>query len=71
MEITEDDVYHSFKDFYNQGINGRDLLQHKGTRDYKSWDKKEYLAKAKEQPVKYLKRSGNGSCGEGRLCFST
>ena len=60
MEITEDDVYHSFKDFYNQGINGRDLLQHKGTRDYNSWDKKEYLAKAKEQPVKYLKRSGNG-----------
>lgn len=60
MDITEEDIYQSIKKFYNQGINGKDLLKDKGTRDYKNWDKKKYVAKAKEQPVKLLKKSGNG-----------
>ncbi|NLZ83954.1 MAG: NgoFVII family restriction endonuclease, partial [Clostridiales bacterium] len=56
MDITEEDIYQSIKKFYNQGINGKDLLKDKGTSDYRNWNKKQYVAKAKEQPVRFLKK---------------
>jgi len=54
MGITDEDVYQSFKQFYNQGINGKDMLRDKGTSDYRNWGIKEYVEKAKEQPVKFF-----------------
>lgn len=54
MEVNEEDIYKSFRDFYEKGSNGVDMLQHKATKDFKKWGKKEYLKLAKENPVKFL-----------------
>ncbi|WP_207720999.1 hypothetical protein [Clostridium gasigenes] len=54
MEVNEEDIYNSFKEFYEKGSNGVDMLQHKATKDFKNWGKKEYLKLAKENPVKFL-----------------
>ena len=60
MEIDEDDVVNSYQDFYNQGVNWKDLMTHNSSKDFKNWDKKRYLSEAKKNPVNYLKKSGNG-----------
>ncbi|MBU3134409.1 DEAD/DEAH box helicase family protein [Clostridium gasigenes] len=54
MEVDEEDIYNNFKEFYEKGSNGVDMLQHKGTKDFKNWGKKDYLKLAKENPVKFL-----------------
>ncbi len=60
MEIDEDDIYRSFFDFYHDGINGKDLAKDKSTSNYKNWTKKDYVAKARQMPVKFLLKSGKG-----------
>lgn len=57
MNITDDDVFESMKEFYNYGTNGADMLKDKSSRDYKNWGKKEYLSLAKRNPIKFLKKS--------------
>lgn len=58
MTINDDDIYESFKSFYEKnGSNGSDMLKDKSTRDFKSWCKKEYVKLAKNNPVKYLAKS--------------
>ena len=57
MNITDDDVYESMKEFYNYGTNGADMLKDKSSRNYKSWGKKEYLSLAKRNPIHFLKKS--------------
>ena len=54
MEITEDDIYKSFYDFYRKGSNKVDMLKDKGTSDFMNWDKKKYIDLAKKNPVKFL-----------------
>lgn len=54
MEITEDDVYKSFYEFYHKGSNKVDMLKDKGTSGFESWDSKKYIALAKNNPVKFL-----------------
>lgn len=54
MAVDEDDVYIHFRDFYNNGLNGQDLEKDKGNRDYLSWGKNQYVAKAKAQPIRAL-----------------
>ncbi|KEH92864.1 DEAD/DEAH box helicase family protein [Clostridium botulinum] len=52
IKISEKDIYESFRDFYNYGSNGIDLLRHTGTSDYKSWDEKRYVKLALNNPIK-------------------
>ncbi len=57
LEVNEEDIYRSFKAFYNLGSNGVDMLKDKSTSDYKTWGSKEYVSLAKRNPVKFLMRS--------------
>ena len=57
MAITDDDVYKSMKEFYEYKSNGVDMIQHKKTKDYLSWDKKKYLSLAKRNPIHFLQKS--------------
>jgi hypothetical protein len=57
MEIDEEDVYRSFYEFYRKGSNKVDMLRHKGTEDFESWDKTKYVRLARENPVRALVRS--------------
>lgn len=54
MSIDDNDIYKSFKEFYEKGSNGSDMLKHKSTKDYKTWDKNKYVKLAKDNPIKYL-----------------
>lgn len=54
MEITEEDIYKSFYDFYNRGSNKVDMLKDKGTKDFETWDKNKYVDLAKKNPIKFL-----------------
>ena len=58
MEISEEDVYQSYINFYEEGINGKDLEKDKSSSGYKSWTKKRIIAEAKKNPIYYLKKSG-------------
>ncbi|MPQ44020.1 DEAD/DEAH box helicase family protein [Clostridium tarantellae] len=57
MSINDDDIYNSFKTFYENGSNGSDMLKDKSTKDYLSWDKKKYVKLAKNNPIKYLQKT--------------
>lgn len=57
--ISEQDVYEALYTFYHKGANGVDMLKHKSTADYKNWGEKEYIKLAKDNPIKFLKQSGN------------
>ena len=59
MAITEEDVYKEMQAFYSQGSNGADMLKDKGTASYKEWEQKEYVKLAKENPIKFLKKTEN------------
>lgn len=56
-EITDDDVYNSMHEFYNNSSNGVDMLKDKSTKNYKAWGKKEYVSLAKRNPIKFLNQS--------------
>ena len=60
MAISDDDVYESFKEFYEYKSNGVDMLRHNATKNYQKWGKKEYVALAVKNPIKFLKKSGKG-----------
>jgi superfamily II DNA or RNA helicase len=54
MEISEDDIYKSFYDFYRKGSNKVDMLKDKATSDFMNWNKKKYVSLAKNNPIKFL-----------------
>lgn len=54
MEISEDDIYKSFYEFYRRGSNKVDMLKDKSTSDFMNWDKKKYISLAKNNPIKFL-----------------
>lgn len=60
MAIDEGDVYQSYKEFYDTGINWKDLAKDKSSRGYKDWTKEHYIKEARKNPVKFLMKSGNG-----------
>ncbi len=57
MEISDDDVYHSMKEFYEYGSNGVDMLKDKSSKDYKNWGKAEYVRLAHKNPIRFLNKS--------------
>ena len=54
LDITEDDVYESMMEFYSHKSNAVDMLKDKSSKNFKSWSKKQYLALAKKNPIKFL-----------------
>ena len=57
LSITEEDVFQAMVAFYSHGSNGADMLKDKGTSTYKSWGQKEYVKLAKDNPIKFLKKT--------------
>ena len=54
LKIDEDEIYNSFKKFYSNKENAKDLQGQKSTQGYENWGKKEYVKLAKDNPIKYL-----------------
>ena len=57
MAITDEDVYKAMQTFYSQGSNGADMLKDKMTAGYKDWGQKEYVKLAKDNHIKFLKKT--------------
>ncbi|HEY5556051.1 DEAD/DEAH box helicase family protein [Acetobacterium sp.] len=57
--ISEDDLYRSFKAFYEKGSNLIDLLRDKSTANALNWGKKEYVSLANKNPVNFLSQSAS------------
>ncbi len=60
MAIDEDDIYRSYKAYYNTPNKWRDLEKDKGTSDFRTWDKKRCVSEALKNPVKFLLKSDTG-----------
>lgn len=56
-EIDDEDLYQSFKAFYEKGSNRVDLLRDKSTANAMSWGKREYVSLANRNPVHFLAQS--------------
>lgn len=54
LEINEEDIYLSFKQFYSNEENKVDMLRHKNTSEFESWGKDEYVKLAETNPIKFL-----------------
>ena len=54
LEINDDDLYISFKEFYSKGSNKVDMLKDKSTAKFETWDEKEYVSLARKNPVHFL-----------------
>lgn len=57
LAIDDDDLYQSFKDFYEKGSNRVDLLRDKTTANAMGWGQKEYVSLARRNPVHFLAQS--------------
>ena len=69
MEISEDDIYKSFYNFYRKGSNKVDMLKDKGTREFETWDKKKYVSLANNNPIKFLLKSHGEFFKEKEQCL--
>lgn len=56
-EIDDDDLYRSFKAFYEKGTNRIDLLRDKATDGAMDWGKSEYVSLARRNPLHFLART--------------
>ncbi|MBI4857309.1 MAG: DEAD/DEAH box helicase family protein [Acetobacterium woodii] len=57
QEIDDEDLYRSFKSFYEKASNRVDLLRDKSTANAMNWGKKEYVSLANRNPVHFLAQS--------------
>lgn len=57
MELSEDDIYHSFYKFYNSGTNKVDMLKDNSTKGFESWGRDQYVSLAEKNPVNFLIKS--------------
>ena len=69
MEISEDDIYKSFYNFYRKGSNKVDMLKDKGTREFETWDKKKYVSLANNNPIKFLLKTHGEFFKEKEQCL--
>ena len=51
LKVDEENIFQSFREFYTKPSNAVDLLRHDSTKNYKSFNKKDYLRIA-ENPIK-------------------
>ncbi len=69
MEISDDDIYKSFYNFYRKGSNKVDMLKDKGTREFETWDKKKYVSLANNNPIKFLLKTHGEFFKEKEQCL--
>ena len=60
MAVTETQVLAAWKNFFDNGMNWKDLSADMSYADYKAMTDKQHLSKAKSMPIKFLKASGKG-----------
>lgn len=58
LKINDEDIYSSFKDFYSDASNSIDLIRNKSTKDFKTFDRKDYLKLAENPKNAFLKTHG-------------
>lgn len=58
--IDEDDIFISYRKFYQTANNWKDLEKNKSAGDFRTWDKKRCVSEALKNPVRFLMQSGNG-----------
>ena len=54
MNLSEEDIYQSFYEFYHKGSNKVDMLRHSNTSGFENWIKKDYVKLAKDNPINYM-----------------
>ncbi|MEF9992715.1 MAG: DEAD/DEAH box helicase family protein [Romboutsia sp.] len=54
IRIDDEDLYKSFKEFYNKGSNAVDMLKDETTSKFNTWEKKQYISLSRKNPVKFL-----------------
>ncbi|MGL5756385.1 MAG: hypothetical protein ACRCYC_13730 [Paraclostridium sp.] len=59
LRVDDDDLYKSFKHFYNKGSNAVDMLRDKSTYNFKNWKEKQYVSLARKNPVYFLCKSSD------------
>ena len=59
LEIDDEDIYKSFKSFYNSGCNAIDMLKDKSTKNFKTWTEKQYISFARKNPVYFFCKSSS------------
>lgn len=59
LEIDDNDLYKSFKEFYSKGSNKVDMLKDKSTAKFNNWGEKEYISLARKNPVHFLCKSSS------------
>lgn len=59
LEIDNEDIYKSFKSFYNNGSNAIDMLKDKSTKNFKTWTEKQYVNFARKNPVHFFCKSSS------------
>ena len=59
LEISDEDIYNSFKEFYSNASNAADMAKDKSTCNYLNWSSKEYISLAKRNPIKFLTKTHN------------
>ncbi len=59
LEINDEDIYNSFKEFYSKASNAIDMAKDKSTSNYLNWGSKEYISLAKKNPIKFLTKTHN------------
>ena len=60
MQVTDEQLLTSWKEFFGTGTNWRDLPRMKTREDYLHMTDKEHLQNIKKNPVTYLQKSGKG-----------
>ena len=59
LEIDNEDIYKSFKSFYNSGCNAIDMLKDKSTKNFKTWTEKQYISFARKNPIHFFCKSSS------------
>ncbi|MDE7417057.1 MAG: DEAD/DEAH box helicase family protein [Lachnospiraceae bacterium] len=60
LEVTDEEVLRSWKEFFDAGTNWKDFALDISYEEYKNMTDKQHLNKAKTMPIRYLKASGKG-----------
>lgn len=60
MEVTEEEVLESWKQFFNSGKNWKDFASDITYEEYRKMTDRQHLSKARSMPIRFLKSSGKG-----------
>ncbi len=60
LEVTEEEVLESWKEFFNTGTNWKDFSPGISKEEYQRMTDNQHISKAKAMPIKFLKASGKG-----------